>query len=397
MRNLTHLPEGTPINNNFALLPFGGIKNRTETEAGTPVVEENIGDILSSVYEIMKKSKVAFNGLQDNEENGYQLIEALGLFSNELNDSVPLLIKTGNIFSIPINLTILPDNYPILVKASDTYISDGVPVTFKGNGVGLENDVEYTFSPSSFISGEILLLIIDFVTTDVRMINITNPASSLTLQEIFPNFGTPIRYNNSGIIWYESEGHIFNDKPETFNLNGQISAAYGKTTHIKDSFISGKHIYCLVYFPDEITYLMVRVQLDNISLINTMSGIVFPEGIDRNPYIYTDGLNLWITNKGGDDVDDKLLVKYTINGLNLIYISEIELGTPFDKSTNSVIHNGKLYTFILNDLKQYNLATGELIQGSVFKSNVGALISFNNVIYHVVSGVGKRWNLPNLI
>ncbi len=70
MRTIKQLsvPQNTAIN-----LPDGGIKNETDTEDGTPVVEEIYGDILSNNYKLLEEVGIDPTGTQDNEDTQYQI------------------------------------------------------------------------------------------------------------------------------------------------------------------------------------------------------------------------------------------------------------------------------------------------------------------------------------
>lgn len=392
MRNPTHLPEGTDINNDFEKLHFGGIKNKTSINAGTPVVEELIGDPLSNLYKLLELSKIAFTGDQDNEDNGFQIIEALKLFSNNLNDKVPVMTLEGSTLRIPINLTLLPNSYPIFVKASDDFTATGNEVVFRGNGTG-DDDVEYPINQISWASGNLILLVIN--TDGVNFFNISNPSASITLPEIFPIAGSPLSYNNYDSIWYQSEGVIFTDKPYYKNLMPQLEEIFDfEPVYIKECFISNKWMYLLMYAYNYESYDLVRVNMDTLTP-ELMTGLDIPGGADKNPYLYTDGTNVWITNDGGIDLADNKLKKYVIIENNLSLVDSVELDFVFQKTTNAVIKNNILYTLILGELKQFNLTTGVMTEGYTMKGNIGQLFNYNNSIYHLVGGVAKKWFLPD--
>lgn len=392
MRNLTHLPEGTDYNNDFSKLPFGGIKNKTSTNAGTPVVEELIGDILSNNYRLLELAKIPFTGDQDNKDNGYQVVDALKLFSNNLNDKVPVLTLDGSTFRIPINLTLLPDSYPIFVKASDNYVPSGNEVVFRGNGTG-DDDIELPINPISWVSGNILLLVIN--ADGVNVYNISNPAAALTLSEIFPAAGTPLSYNDDSVIWYLSEGVIFTDRPFYHDLMPAVEAVFdGEPVYIKEAFVSRKFMYLLCYAYNYESYDMVRVNMDTYAC-QLMTGLDIPGGADKNPYLYTDGVQVWFTNSGGLDLFDNKLKKFTINGLNLDYVSGVNLDNSFQKTTNAVVLGSNLYTIVSGSLRQFNLITGAVTEGYTMKGNIGQLFYYAKAHYHLVGGVAKKWFLPD--
>jgi hypothetical protein len=389
MRTIKQLPVGTPIVDN-ANFTDGSIKNQTETEDGTPVVEEIIGDPLSNIYKLLRLAKITPNSLQDNEVNGYQLINALKLFSNSLNDEEKTLSLEGTVFSIPINLTLLPNKYPIFVRASENY-NQALTYTFKGNGAGVD-DIPYPFSSSGFSSGDELLLIVD--SAGVRAYNLS--ALSASANEIFPSFGTPLCFNDSGKIWYFNEGHLFSDLPESYNVLSLINAFFGTGCLVCESFIRLGYVYFMVYLDSIETYKFCRFSLSDLGVCEGVNIEGIPLGVNNYPYLFTDGVNVWLTNSSGNSADDFELDKYSLVGPNLVFVSSITMDSNFVKTRNFCIKNNNLYTLVLNQLKQHSLNTGITLSGSNFKGSVGVLFSYGKQAYYLVGEVAKKWNLPIL-
>lgn len=74
MRNKSTVINTIPPSADY---PMGRIKNDTGVNDGTPIVEENNGDIQETVTFFMNRSKTTPNGLPDNVSNGYQIADAI--------------------------------------------------------------------------------------------------------------------------------------------------------------------------------------------------------------------------------------------------------------------------------------------------------------------------------
>lgn len=74
MRNKSTVINTIPPSADY---PMGRIKNDTGVNDGTPIVEENNGDIQETVTFFMNRAKITPNGLPDNVTNGYQIADAI--------------------------------------------------------------------------------------------------------------------------------------------------------------------------------------------------------------------------------------------------------------------------------------------------------------------------------
>ena len=74
MRNKANVINTIPPSIDY---PFGRLKDDTGTNDGTPICEENNGDIQETVTFFMNRAKITPNGLPDNVSNGYQIADAI--------------------------------------------------------------------------------------------------------------------------------------------------------------------------------------------------------------------------------------------------------------------------------------------------------------------------------
>lgn len=123
--------------------PNKRIRNNDDSGNGTPVDEYNYGDIHELMAKFMRDSKLPYNGLPDNEQNGHQLYEA---FLNVAGKNA--LVKNLSLFnattiSIPIKIDVLKADETLLFKSSfdslPTYVNikgtDGVTKALNIAGV----------------------------------------------------------------------------------------------------------------------------------------------------------------------------------------------------------------------------------------------------------------------
>ncbi|MFN0254513.1 hypothetical protein [Pedobacter ureilyticus] len=391
MRTVKHLPNGIERETDLVKFPDSTVVNETENNEGTPVVREIYGDVLTNLYKILRLTKETANGFEDNEVNGYQLVNALRKFTNELNDIEQQLNLTGTQFSINIDLSILPNKYVCFARAVETYVSSTV-YTFKGTN----SDVFPFSAPVPFKSGDVVLVIID--TSGVRAYSIVPSAAVSIPKEIYTPLGLPVAFNNSDKIWYQEEGYFLSDQPESHDLQAAIRfAASDGTLLVYEMLVVNSFVYCLVFAPNTLAYSIHRFSLTDLSspsLVN-ITGESFPIGVDRRPNIYTDGETLYITNQTGNSDSDFVLSKYTFDHIlgTLTAVGSISLDSSFAKSTNCVVKNNLLFELINGQLNKYDLGTGVKTPGSFFAGNVGLLFNYKNNFYYTNGEVGKLWNL----
>ena len=213
MRTIKQLPVPQDQDPRF---PFGTIQNENEdgTVLGTPVVREIYGDILTNFYAILRDAGIVPNGTEDNDDNGYQFLEALKKFTNNLNDIEQVLSLTASDFSINLDIDNLPNKYVIFARTAAAYIS-GVSYTFSGTG---DNSYPLT-SPTGFKASDEVMIVID--TSGVRVYSVTFKETE-SPNIIFSDFGSAISFNDSDKIYYGAEGKLFTDDPAIFDIQNAI-------------------------------------------------------------------------------------------------------------------------------------------------------------------------------
>jgi hypothetical protein len=139
-----------------ANLPFGStIQDETETQSGTPIVADLMQDIFSNLYRLLEITGTTPTDDFDSDLTEYQIIDALKKLPNDLNDSEKVLTLSGTVWSVPLKLSLLPNEYFFFARATDDYVA-GTTYTFKGTEVA-----SYSFTSDPFITGTQLLIVID--------------------------------------------------------------------------------------------------------------------------------------------------------------------------------------------------------------------------------------------
>lgn len=381
MRKLSQLPVVKQVDADF---PNGAIINETDTQDGTPVVRELYNDPLVNLYKILELGGVTANGLED-KEGSYQLVEALRKLPNLLNDSEQVLTLDGTTWSVPFDLSLLPDKYFFIAKPTDNYVSG----TFVGSG----EDV-YPFSSTGFNASDELLVVID--QSGVKAYSFAAGGSSSGIDEVFTVMGMPIAQNSSETLFYREEGALLSDLPKCDVLEEVIRAEVADNdVLVTDIFVTQGYAVCVVYFPNEITYRFFQFPLSDLLTVEEVNvdGATFPVGSDFNPYFYADDENLYVTNTNGTDADDNIVSVFAYNPgtPNLVFQGTVTLDASFVKTSNGALKNKFLYTFVSGFLRSFDMTTGNMVLLGEFNGNNGNLFSFNGNIYFTSGEVAKKW------
>lgn len=111
------LNSGNIDNSSPAVYLQGRVKDNAGAGDGTPVNEFVYGDLHQTLAKLMALYNISYNGLPDNETNGYQLVEALRALASK-NDFVLPLTSTNGVLQIPIKIGALGINESFICKAA---------------------------------------------------------------------------------------------------------------------------------------------------------------------------------------------------------------------------------------------------------------------------------------
>lgn len=387
MRTIKQLPVPQDSDAKF---PQSTILNESGAQEGTPVVREIYGDILTNMYKLLELTEQAPTGDEDSEDTQYQIIDALRLFANTMNDVEQVISLAGSVWSVPLNLSILPNKYVFVARASDAYNS-GVVYTFKGTGAAPV--ISFT-SDTGFNASDLVMVVIDGA--GVKAINLTPSTSN---QTVATAFGSPISYNAGAIMRYMSEGNILTDAPTSVDLQSQIRAATADPlATIYDTFVLEGFVLCFVFLPATVTYVFYQFDLLdlNTAVAVPVSGIAIPVGSDEQPYAYTDGEFIYLTNRAGTLADDFEITRLSYNPATpqITFVGNFALNAAFQKTSNVVVKEDEfLFTFINSVLSRYEIATGLVSVIGDFKTINGQIFGFNGGFYYSNGEIGTKWSI----
>lgn len=378
-----------PYNTNSAKFPWGQIKDETETSPGTPVVKDIYGDILVNMYKILEDAGVAPNGLEDSEESQYQILEAFKKFTNDLNDIEQVVSLSGTNYVIPLDIDKLPNKYVLFCRMADAYVP-GETYTISGTG----NDSFPLTSPTGFNASDEVLMVLD--QSGVRVYSFQSFAAATTSEGVFPSFGNPVAFNDSDKLYYESSGKLITDAPTINSLQQSIRVLTGTSTlYVNEMMVLQGVVLCVVFDTAAQTYRFFQFPLTDLNTPVEVAISGIPTGVDNSPYVYTDGTYIYISNKSGTTANDNEIDKYSYNKTSpsLTYSQSVILAAGFSKSTNVVIKDGKLISFVNGSLNKYDLTDGSNTELGVYNTLLGIIFNYQGEVYYSNGEVAKKWTV----
>ena len=385
MRTIRDLPIVQDGNN--TLFPDGQIKNETATDPGTPVVREIYGDVITNIYKIIRDAGVDFTETEDSESTQYQLLDALKVFTNELNDTMQVLTVNGLKVSINVSLDNLPNNYFFICQVSDS-LSSGVTYELEGSG-----DNTYNFSVQSNInsSSQVLLIVNKF--SNVRLIDLSKETVQNTIS--LPYSGL-LSYNSTEISYYLSDGFILTNGPKAANVQQAIRVDEGDNDIlIYDAVIHKGVLICLAKTDAATVYDIYVFNLTNLETVVNKFTVTQQTSTDHVPYLFADNSFVYLSNLGNNSSDDFKMRAYSFDSETFEFTqsSDITLNSDFQKSTNYFIKDSKFFTFINGNLYSYPF-TGETRNFEKFLNNTnGQVFTQDSKIYFKSGFIGNLWNI----
>lgn len=367
--------------------PYSTILNETDTNDGTPVVEEIYGDVLTNLYKILQTAGITPTGTQDSDTSQYQLLEAIRKLPNLLNDIEQVLTLNSLQWTVPFVLEFLPNKYFFIARASADYVS-GTSYTFKGAGAAV-----YNFTSSGFKSSDELLVIID--QSNVRAYSLSALGSTATA-EVFTVMGTPVAFNDSNKLWYLDSGQLLSDVPSVATLEAtiRIDVADG-TVLLNDVFIMSGYALCFCLVPGTNVYFFRQFNVNDFSASTavTISGTSFSSVSDFAPYVYAESGSVYVTNGMNSTANAYTIAKLTYNSGSgtLTFVSTTNIDNTFVKTTNAAIKTGLLYTMISGALNSFNLTSGAKVSLGSYSGVAGQIFGFNGQVYFSSGECAKKW------
>jgi hypothetical protein len=388
MKTVKGLPAEISRDNNETKFPYHNIQNETDTQQGTPVVREIYGDLLTNIYGLLLETGIVPTETEDAADTQYQILDALKRLPNIINDVEQVLTLTGTTWTANIAIDQLPNKYIFIARATEDY-NDAVSYRIKGTDT---NDYAIT-SPTGFSAGDVVLAVLD--QSGARVIGLANTAQQ---DDVFTTFGMPVIFNDSANLYYEEDGNLLTDAPSISYLQSLIRVAESDgTLVVYNMFVIQGHVLCFCFLPSSTTYKFYQFDLTDLDTAEavTISGLTIPVGSNNDPYVFTDGSLVYVTNQAGTTTDDFDLAGFTYNpaGQSLTLNVSRTLANTFTKSTNTIIQGTDLVTFIAGVLTKYNLTTGAETYIDEYNTFVGTLFRFNGATYYTNGEVAKKWTI----
>lgn len=388
--------QGQPIAQDGDLVkwPDGQIRDKTLTQSGTPVVRGVYGDILTNVYAILRDAGIAPNQQEDSEQDGYQLLDALKVFVNDLNDIQQLLTVSGSEINTTFDFDNLPDNYIFFGKLTEALVL--------GDNYTIESGASGTASyPITIISDIDALSVVMVVLNQsgTNLFNLTSLFAQASEEVVNTPFGTPLGFNELKKVLYLSSGYVLSDLPESFAVQNSIRVHQSDgNINLIDAIVHKKKLICLTFNDITFDYKLFCFNASDMNTIIDEIPCPISNVSDNLPYMYCDGDFVYFTNSTGDvnnSVNDFDIAKYIFSDipLSLSYVSSFSIENTFEKTTNVFFNKvlNCLYTFVSGQLAKYDIATPTKTSIGVFNTIDGAVFKLNNNTYYTNGGVATKW------
>jgi len=385
MRTIRDLPIVQDGNN--TLFPDGQIKNETATQDGTPVVREIYGDVITNIYKIIRDAGVDFTETEDSESTQYQLLDALKVFVNELNDVLQILTVSNTDISINVDLDNLPNNYVFIGQVSEALLSAS---TYQLTGTGTNT---YSFSPESNINANSQVLLVINNSSGVKLIDLSKDIVQNTISLPFSGV---LSYNSTNLSYYLSDGFILTNNPQSENVQQVIRVDQGDNDIlIYDAVIHKEALVCMAKTDAATVYDFYIFRLDTLNSVVTKFTPTQQTSTDHIPYLFADSDFVYLSNLGNNDADDFKLRSYLFNTTTFTFAasSDITLDSNFQKTTNYFIKDSKFYTFINGNLYSYPVTGGTRTFEKFLNNTNGQVFTQDSKIYFKSGFTGNLWNI----
>lgn len=383
-----------PQDGDNAKFPDGQIRNETSSQTGTPVVREIYGDVLANIFAVIRDAGIVLTENEDSESSQHQFLDALKVFTNELNDIKRILTISGLDISVNLDFDNLPENYVFVAQITeDLVVSENYILIGEG-----ESEFGITNATTISASSMVLVVLNEFGT---KIYGLGSSGNGSVQDLVNTAFGTPLSFNESNKLLYFLNGRILTDNPGSHNIQDQIRSYESNPNIIVLECILHKgYLLCSTINQSTLAYGVYAFIENDLNTVVGPVSMTSIEGVDNQPYMFCDGEFIYMTNS--DDsinslVEDNAITKLSFNTAEMKFypISNFTINASFEKTTNSFIDavSGYLYTFISGSLAKYSLTGGTVDFLGAFPTIDGVVFKFNENTYYTNGGVAVKWNL----
>jgi len=381
--------QNFPQDGNDLIFPDGQIRNETPTDTGTPVVRELYGDIIVNIYKILRYAGIQPNELEDSEVSGYQLLNALKKFANELNDIQQVLTVHALNITALFNFDHLPDNYVFIGKITEDVLP-GLNYTIKGSG-----DDEFPLvSPVIIQASSLVLVTLNEAGCSIAQLN---QVSTLADKYLGTPFGTPLSSNSSNKMLYYADGVLFDDNPKSYLIKNRIQT-YSSNLNLEicQVIFHRKHLICLTIDTVTFEYKIYCFEQGDFNTVVGESNIAVDNSVNNFPYMYSDSSFVYFSNSTDElngSNDDFSFGKFLFNigTLAMQYAGGFGVENSFQKTTNAFISEDMIYTFISGELNSYKFGTDNVEFLGLFNTIDGVVFKFNGSTYYSNGEIAAKW------
>ena len=389
MRTIKNLP--VPKETDLSKFPYSTVINETETIDGTPVVREIYGDIITNLYALLVDRGIIPNEIEDNELNGYQILEAIKLNVNKLNDVHRVLENVlENVYRIDIDFNLISDRYPIFVKSPENILlSESFrKIIYLEDAKGVRKVIN--FNKQVFAGDELLFIISDEVTA-VNLIHndLYEDKVELNIQ------GVPLSYSTSNLNDYMSDNTLIYNDGSSVDLSQflDVNSIVRDIVLLNDFYF----IFCIDETDDKLHLYKYKRGDNNIEeiLIQGINDNNQTPGLrTSNAQMYVFKNNVAFSHKGGNVFNPYIISMFNYDGSNLLkHVSDVTLDNSFSGSSSYFMDNDFIIMAdtLSQDLCKYNFSGGK---ESIYKikQNVVNLYTKNSIDRYIqVDETAVKW------
>lgn len=367
--------------------PLGAnIQNETDTVNGTPVIREIYGDVLMNLYRLLELANITPTDTEDDKTTQFQLVEAIKKLPNSMNDIEQVLTLSGSVWSVPFDLSILPNKYFFVARASHAYLSGGT-YTFKGSGV-----TELPFISNGFNASDELLVIID--TTAVRAYSLSKLNESPEFLSLL--ISSPVRHSVGSDLFFFDSGKLYKNL-QVWDLQNSIRVDQSDGSLILKTcgFMQG-YAVCVVFNPSTANYEFYMFDLTDLNTVISLStDWTQTPSIDYEPEFYFNDNYIYASNKANTDANDYGFMEIVFRPYltELSFSSDLDFDASFVKIQNGAIIVDQLHILKSNTLVKFNVNSGVKTTIGSFPITDGYLFFLKDSLYIGTGNIAHKLNL----
>lgn len=386
--------KGLPINQDEdnQKFPDGQILNESITKTGTPVVREIYGDVLTNIYKILRSAGITANQEEDSEINGYQLHDALKIFTNNLNDIKQILtVSTGvNEITTALDISYLPEDYVFVAQLTEA-------VSKSNSYIISNNSISYPVSFSSDIEAS-SLVVVTLNSSETRITALgSGSTESVASSNLDVSVSFPLSFNNSSKLLFLENGILIEKGPKSYLVQNKIQVLEGTNdVHILEAVVLKNRLICLCNNISQVDYKIYSFLLSDLENVEGIVSCPVNNSLDSHPFMYSDGEFVYFTNSDellNSSSDDFKLGKFSFNesNLSLTSSSSFELESSFKKTTNCYIKNNSIYSLISGVVESFDFSSTTRIYNGFYSFNNGYIFVFENQLYFSTGDIASKW------